>query len=694
MKQVDDFLLEIQTEELPPKSLRKTAETLCAEISNRLLQVGLTYSSVNFFATPRRLAVLVQGLPAQTAEHVVERRGPALQVAYDKAGTPTPACIGFAKSCGISVDGLIRIKTEQGEWVGGHVRMPGKAVTELLPELVKDAISVLPIQRPMHWGTGSALFLRPVVGVVMLYGEDIVSATILGCQAGRTTLGHRVLSPDPIVIPHASLYASLLSTAGFVLTDFAAREKLIKTQAEMAAAKISPNARAMLDSALLEEVTGLVEWPNAVVGQFDAEFLKLPREVLISAMQDHQRYFPVSDQQGKLLPYFICISNTDTKDMRYVISGNERVLRARLADAQFFYEVDRKVPLADRVASLQGMIYQAKLGTLLDKANRLAHLTKFVGCQILGKAAEKNAARAGLLAKADLTTQMVGEFPGLQGVMGYYYALDSEPMEIAEALREQYLPRFAGDHLPKHNLGKALALADRIDTIIGAFGIKQIPTGDKDPYGLRRSAIGIVRIIIEEKIDLDFQALLEEAKKHFTLKFEDNVTEQVFNFIIERMRVWYHDQGITPDVFASVTALNLVNLLDIDARIHAVKNFKTLEAAASLSIANKRVTNILAKYPDQISIHAIEPAYFEDQAEAKLADLLTRKAHTITALNQKGKYSEALLQLAELKMPVDDFFDHVMVMVDDKTRRENRLLLLTQLRSLFLQVADIALLQH
>lgn len=692
MTKRDDFLVEIFTEELPPKSLVKLADVFAKQIAERLNKADLAFEEVKYFATPRRLAVFVKKLAATQPTQTVERRGPAKNAAFQVNGEPTPALMGFARSCGVSPAELVTIKTDQGEWLGYTQTVPGKSTLELLPTIVEQAALALPIPKRMRWGDNDVQFARPIHSVVMLYGEQVVAGNILGCAAGRVTRGHRFHAPAELSIPKASDYEALLQKA-FVIADFDKRRQQVREQAEAAVKRI--NVAAVLApnrfDELLDEVTGLVEWPVALSGHFDEVFLKLPSEILISSMQDHQRYFPVM-QHEKLLPYFVMISNIESHDRERVLHGNERVLRARLSDAAFFYDVDQQETLFSRLERLKGIVYQAKLGTLHDKAERLSKLSAFIAPSY-----KDMAERAGWLAKTDLTTQMVGEFPELQGVMGCYYAShDNEPKEVAIAMKEQYMPRFANDELPLHPLGMALALADRMDVLTGAFGIKQIPTGDKDPYGLRRAALGLIRICMnkENPFEVNLQKAFEFAVNCYQVKLENTETvAQILNFIQERLRAWYQEQQVSADVFAAVAALGVVNLGDVHRRIQAVQAFKRLTEAEALSVANKRVSNILAKYTDTIAADRVNPDYFEHPAEKVLAQQLADKNREIEGSYQQQDYEKVLLSLAELRQPIDDFFDHVMVMSDDKSKRENRILLLRQLRMLFTKVADIALLQ-
>lgn len=691
MRETADFLVEIQTEELPPKALLKLAKAFLYEIEDRLQKSELKFTESQFFATPRRLAVLIKNLTTQQKSTVVEKKGPALAAAFDKDGKPSPACMGFTKSCGITPDQLITIKNNGGEWVGYQQPVAGKSVEVLLPIIIQQALQALPIPKRMRWGNHAIEFARPVHSCILLLDNKIIEAEILGCKTGRKTRGHRFMSGDEFEIKNPSDYADLLKKH-FVIADFSERKKIIREQAEKSAAEIS--ATALISDELLDEVTGLVEWPVAIMGQFDDKFLTVPQEALISAMQDHQRYFPVVDNNKKLLAKFIAISNINSKNPTQLIAGNERVLRARLSDAAFFFEVDKKNTLDSRIDSLKNVIFQAKLGTLYDKAQRLSNLTGFIAKQL--GLDENLAKRAGYLAKTDLTSQLVGEFPELQGIAGYYYALhDGEEKSVAIALNEQYMPRFSGDALPTTPLGYALAIADRLDILVGVFGINQAPTGDKDPLGLRRAALGVLRILIEKKLNIDLRELLEFAVKNYSVTLENkNCTEDALNFMLERLKPFYQDQGISADVLASVTALHITKPYDLHCRIQAVSAFKQLAEAESLSIANKRVSNILAKYDSALPSHDINETLFETEAERVLAAKLKEQQSAVIALSQTADYQKLLSQLAYLREPVDNFFDQVLVMTDDKERRENRLLLLKKLRELFLHVADIALLQH
>jgi glycyl-tRNA synthetase beta chain len=688
-----DFLVEIHTEELPPKALLTLARAFSQEIQTRLQKAALDFKEVQYFATPRRLAVFVKALASHQPDTTVERRGPPLNAAFDQDGNPTQACIGFARGFNVMPEQLITIENKQGVWVGFQQTVLGQTVAEILPVIVKEALAALPIPKRMRWGRGDVEFVRPVKSVIMLYGNEIIPAEIMGVQAGRITQGHRFHAKKPVSIPKPAAYLKRLA-ANYVIADFDARKNMIREQAQGIVTKaFGEGAHVQIDPALLDEVTGLVEWPVAIVGDFDQRFLEVPPEALISAMQDHQRYFPVVDNDGKLMPHFVAISNIEARDMQHVIAGNERVLRARLSDAAFFFETDKKRKLADRVEALKHVVFHVKLGTLHEKALRLSALAEFLAKKINASAAD--AARAGLLAKTDLLTEMVGEFPELQGVAGQYYALhDGESRAVATALNEQYMPRFSGDVLPATVLGSVLALAERIDTLVGAFGINQQPTGDKDPFALKRAALGVLRILIDKQIDIDLRAVLEFAATQYAGKLTNQETvTQLLDFLQERLKPWYQEQGINPDVFAAVAAVSIARPYDFHRRILAVQRFKELPDAESLSVANKRVSNILAKYDNDIGATEIDVGLFELPAERALAAQLEFLHNAIAPMYQDARYVDVLSQLADLRQPVDEFFEKVMVMAEDRALRENRILLLVKLRAMFLQVADVALLQ-
>jgi glycyl-tRNA synthetase beta chain len=685
-----DFLLEIGTEELPSRSLKSLIAALASGIKEGLAKAGLEHEQLDTFVTPRRLAVLVKQLAAAQATRLVERKGPLLSAAYDAQGQPTKACLGFAQSCGVEVKDLQVQETEKGQWLYFQQEQAGAETITLLPEIVRHAINKLPIPKPMRWSDSDTEFVRPVHWVVMLFDSTRIDAEILGQTTTEETYGHRFHHPGPLLINHPQNYAEILENPGYVLADFTHRKNKIKEQISHLA---SQYGTAIIDEDLLDEVTGLVEWPTALLGHFDPTFLKVPPEALISSMKNHQKCFPVIDTKEKLLPYFITVSNILSKDPAEVIKGNERVIRARLSDAHFFYQTDSKQALESHLEKLKTVIFQKQLGSVYEKAERLAQLSVFIA-QKLG-ADTKQAARAGLLAKTDLMTSMVGEFPELQGIMGYYYAKqDKEADTVAIAIREQYLPRFSGDDLPSTPIGCALAIADRLDTLVGIFGINQMPTGEKDPFGLRRAALGILRIIIERQLPLDLIELLEQAQGAYThtgaLENPD-AKNQILTFMLERLRYWYLEQAVSTEVFAAVAARQPSEPLDFQRRVQAVQHFQQLPQAKSLAAANKRVSNILKKIsvdPAQL----VNPTLLEESSEKQLAELLIEKTKVVANLKAEKKYTEILVSLAELQEPVDLFFDRVLVMTDDEKLRNNRLILLSQLQRLFLNVADIALL--
>ena len=685
-----DLLIEIGTEELPPKALLRLSNAFTDGVRKGFAQAELQHGEMKSYAAPRRLAIWIQQVQAAQADREQLRRGPALAAAFNGEGCATPAAQGFARSCGVTVEELERIETDKGAWLGYRVQEKGRSTSELVPEIVTQALNQLPIPKRMRWGAGNAEFVRPVHWVVLLFGDDVIDAEILGVKSGRDTRGHRFHHPQAMYIAEPAAYAPLLETEGQVLADFATRREAIRGQ--VIEAGVAAGGKALIEEDLLDEVTALVEWPVAVVGGFETRFLDVPSEALISTMQDNQKYFPVVDSKGKLLPHFITISNIVSRDPSQVKAGNERVVRPRLTDAAFFWNQDRKQRLETRAEKLGNMVFQTKLGTLLDKQKRVARLAAEIAKQIGGEA--KLADRAAYLAKCDLLTSMVFEFPELQGVMGRYYAThDKEPAEVAQALDEQYWPRFAGDRLPESPTGQALAMADRLDTLVGIFAIGQPPTGDKDPFALRRAALGILRILIECKRDLDLATLLDFAAQGFDSKLKaGKAVEAVFDFMMERLRAYYTEAGITPDVFDAVSAQRPTRPLDFHARLHAVSDFRALPEAESLAAANKRIGNILRKTDESIPA-SIDAGQLVEASEQALAQALGSLKDKVGGLFDSGNYTDGLRQLAALREPVDRFFDNVMVMADDAALRANRLALLQQLQALFLRVADLSRLQ-
>jgi glycyl-tRNA synthetase beta chain len=689
-----DLLLEIGTEDLPAGQLQKLSHGLANQIRAAFLKAELNHGEIEVFSTPRRLAVLVKALATEQPNRMVEKRGPAAAAAFDANGKPTPACIGFATSCGTTVEQLTVRETDKGAWVFFNQAQGGSATINLLPSLMQQALAALPMPKPMRWGNYNVAFIRPVQWVVLLFGDELVEAELLGKKTQRHTYGHRFHHPQALPLAHANDYTSQLEKTGYVVASSTARKELIKQQVTKV---VSDKGAALIDENLLEEVTGLVEWPVALLGEFDKQFLDVPPETIMTAMQSHQRYFPVVDKDKKLLPYFITVSNINSTQSARVVAGNERVLRARLSDAQFFYHTDLKHRLDSRLDDLKVIIFQKELGTLFDKSQRIATLTQYLATQL--NATEKTldkeqTHRAGLLCKADLASGMVGEFSELQGIMGYYYALeDGEAPAVATAIREHYQPRFAGDAVPETTLGALVAIADKIDTLVGLFGIGQPPSGDKDPYALRRAALGVLRTIIEKRFALDVYNIIQHAATLYANRLKNtDTTEQMFEFMLDRLRAWYTDQGIDPQIFAAVRARQITQPLDFDHRVHAVQHFSTLPAATSLIAANKRVSQLLKNHVDTVRNHPLNPSLFEHDSERALLTALEQQSRHIEPLFAAADYTAVLTALATLQAPIDKFFDDVMVMVEDEAIRNNRLALLYQLQQLFLQVADIAVL--
>lgn len=700
-----DFLVEIGTEELPPKALHRLETALTEAALAGLRDAGLAHGVTESFAAPRRLALLVRDLDRKQAAREVEKRGPPVKVAFDDTGKPTRAAEAFASGCGVAVADLERQSTPKGEWLCFRGIESGHAATELLPAIIDAALAGLPIPKRMRWGAGNAEFVRPVHWIVMLLGAEVVDAELLGQTAGAATRGHRFHAPEPITLSHAADYQAVLEQQGSVVPGFMARRERIVELARAAAASIG--GEAVLSPDVVDEVTALVEWPVAVAGRFDAEFLELPEEVLISTLQDHQRYFPVRDADGKLLPHFITISNLDSRDADQVQAGNERVVRPRLADAAFFYAQDRRTSLADRRNNLKQVVFEKDLGSLFDKSARVAQLGHEIAADLLDDAAfdqtvfQQWVVRAAHLAKTDLLTSMVGEFPELQGRMGYYYAVhDQETPAVATAIEEQYLPRHAGDRLPATPTGRVLAVADRLDTLAGIFAVGKRPTGNKDPFGLRRAALGLLRVLVEDGFELDLRKPLAQAValQPMQCKDPDAMVEEIFAFIVDRLRAYYRDGlapglergAVTAETFEAVRARNPSSPLDFHQRLVAVQGFLQLPAADSLAQANKRIANILRGADDEAP-DGVRPELFEASQETELHEAV---AHVLGAHAERlarRDYAAVLTELAELRAPVDAFFDAVMVMTDDASLRGNRLALLKRLRHLFLDVADLSL---
>jgi glycyl-tRNA synthetase beta chain len=745
-----DFLVELGTEELPPTALRGLEQAFAAGVRAGLEKAGLTHAQVVSFATPRRLAVLVKKLTACQPDQDIKRRGPPVSASFDANGQPTRAALAFAESCGVAVDALQKLDEGKGSFLFFIGTKPGAPATELLPRIVQASLDTLPIPRRMHWGSGTAEFVRPVHWLVMLYGKDVVPATLLETNAGNLTHGHRFHAPKPIRLTTPAVYERSLRDRGYVIADFAARRALIEQKVTAVATELG--GRALLSDALLDEVTALVEWPVPLSGGFEERFLELPREVLISTLQDHQRYFAVEDAQGRLMPTFITVSNIESRDPAKVREGNERVVRPRLADAAFFWEQDRKQPLAARQPALDTMTFQVKLGSLGDKTRRMRSLAGEIAAAGVGERAE--AERAAELCKCDLLTAMVGEFPELQGIMGTYYALaDGEPAEVAVAIREHYLPRGAGDGLPETYAGLAVALADKLDTLAAIFEINEKPSGNKDPFGLRRAAIGLLRILIEKRLNLDLRQFIDRALSGVRADVEriraarataptgarlptsgaasandptatpvttpsnsaaatvgrgtvnaadgatkDTTADQIYDFIMERLRAYYLERptsslpgaaAFTTEMFDAVLATRPGSPLDFDARLKALRAFLDLPEAISLAAANKRIANILRK-AGEMQRAEVDVETLKESAEIRLFDAMRSLRDAVTTALAQREYANALGRLAQLRPPVDAFFDQVMVMDEDPRLRANRLALLAQLHGLFIGIADLS----
>jgi glycyl-tRNA synthetase beta chain len=682
-----DFLVELGTEELPPKALKTLIAALHENIEASLKAEELSFSTIKSFAAPRRMAVLVENLASETPSKDLVVWGPPAAIAFDADGKPTKAAIAFAEKNGIAASELKAESDGKAEKLVARISQQGKKTVELLEAIVNDAFTKLPIAKRMKWGAKREEFVRPAHWLVMLLGKDVVNATVLGLQAGRTTRGHRFHYNSAIELAQAGDYTSALKNKGFVLADMNERKTLIEQQVNAEAKKVG--GVAVIDPDLLDEVTALVEWPNALTGKFEERFLQVPAEALIASMKEHQKYFHVVDANGKLMPNFITVANIESKDPSQIIDGNERVIRPRLSDAAFFFETDKKTTLSALRERLKTIVFQAQLGTVYEKTERVSKLAKLIAVQL--KADEASAVRAGELCKSDLVTNMVGEFDNMQGIAGYYYALnDGENAEVAAAMNEQYLPRFAGDELPATTTGAIIALADRLDTISGIFGIGQQPTGSKDPFALRRASIAVLRILVEKNLALDLRELLTFAKnQHNNLTVGDELVEQVLGYMLDRFRAFYEDANIPAEVFQAVTAKQLSQPLDINQRVLAVNEFSKLPQAQALAAANKRVSNILSKQ-NASSNAVIHSDLLREEAEINLARAISAKAELVTPLFDKREYTKALAALADLQQPVDAFFDSVMVMCEDAALQQNRLALLQQLRGLFLEVADIS----
>jgi glycyl-tRNA synthetase beta chain len=680
-----DLLFELRTEELPPRTLLTLSNALTEGMLKGLDAAGVPHGKAHGFATPRRLAVKVAACAEFAQARRVERRGPPLAASFDAQGAPTQAAAAFAKSCGVDVGTLERLTTDKGAWLAFRGTEPGAATAGLLSAIVTQAIAGLPIAKRMRWGSHSAEFVRPVRSVILLFGEDVVPITVLGLSSGRITTGHRFHAPRPLTVKSPKGYESQLRR-GRVIADFAKRRAAIR--AGVIAAATESGGSALIEDALLDEVTALVEWPVPIAGRFEQRFLALPREVVIATVQDHQRYFPVEGIDGRLTGGFITVSNIQSRDPATVREGNERVVRPRLSDAAFFWDQDRKLPLEAHAARLSEVTFQTKLGTYAEKTARVRGLTRTIAERI---SAPHDAVRAAELAKADLMTAMVGEFPELQGTMGKYYALaQGESAELAQSIEEHYRPRYAGDVLPATKTGQALALADKLDTLVGIFAIEQRPTGTKDPFGLRRAALGVLRIILEGRLSLDLPALLRESESAQPVH-RPGVTEEVYDFIAERLRglLLERADGTTPEMIDAVLAGRPSSPLDVETRLQALKAFLLLPDAGVLTAINKRIVNILRKAPHGMPL-AVQTAALAEEAERALHRVLGELGGTVELAIAERRYADALRALTGLSGAVDEFFEKIMVMDEDLDKRNNRLALLRNVQVLLGGVADLS----
>ncbi|AGI33900.1 TPA: glycine--tRNA ligase subunit beta [Mannheimia haemolytica] len=684
-----NFLAEIGTEELPPKALKKLATAFAENVENELNQAGLSFEKVEWFAAPRRLAVKVLSLAESQPSKEVEKRGPAVSAAFDAEGKPTKAAEGWAKGCGITVEQAERIATDKGEWLVHRAVIEGQPTKNLLVDIIAKSLANLPIPKTMRWGDKTEQFVRPVHTVTLLFGAELIEGEILGVKSGRTIRGHRFLGEREFQIENADQYPQLLKDRGSVVADFNERKALILAKSQEKATALGGVAD--IEEDLLDEVTSLVEYPNVLTAKFEERFLAVPAEALVYTMKGDQKYFPIYSKDGKLLPHFIFVSNINPEDPSKIIEGNEKVVRPRLTDAEFFFKTDLKQKLEDQLPRLETVLFQQQLGTLRDKTARIEALAGEIAKQI--GADETKAKRAGLLSKCDLMTNMVFEFTDTQGVMGMHYARhDGEDEEVAVALNEQYMPRFAGDNLPNSLVACSVALADKFDTLTGIFGIGQAPKGSADPFALRRAALGSLRIIVEKNLPLDLTDLVAKSAQLFGDKLTNkDVVEDVVDFMLGRFRAWYESEGIAVDVIQAVLARRPTKPADFDARVRAVSHFRTLDSAEALAAANKRVSNILAKA--DIAIGDIDVSACVEPAEKALAEAVIALKAEVQPLIAQGDYTAVLDKLANLRQPVDAFFDGVMVNAEDQKLRQNRLAILSTLQGLFLQVADISLLQ-
>lgn len=681
------FLVELGTEELPPTALSTLMTAFADALGSSLESLEVRFSAIQPYASPRRLAVLIEGLPVATPVKEVTNWGPPAKIAFDKEGQPSKAALAFANKNGVEVTELTTENDGKADKLVARTKAGGEALGDLLPGLVQYALAQLPISKRMRWGASREEFVRPVHWLVMMFDEKVLPCTILGQPSGNQTRGHRFHANRLITVTEPDAYAHVLEHEGRVIAHFDMRRKIVLEQVKAAGEALGGHA--VVDADLLDEVTSLVEWPVALAGKFEQRFLQVPAEALISSMKEHQKYFHVVDDEGNLLPHFITVSNIESDDPAQVIAGNEKVIRPRLSDAAFFFSTDQKASLDEHREKLRTVVFQAQLGTVYDKTERIASLARKIAEQL--GADMTLAERAGMLSKADLTTSMVYEFADMQGIAGSYYAQnDGENAEVAQALREQYLPKFAGDALPQTTTGAVVALADRLDTLAGIFGLGQVPTGSKDPFALRRASVSVLRILVEKQLNLDLRELLNFAVAQYPqLPKGEESLDLALGYMLERFRSWYEERDIPAEIYQAVSAKGLTCPLDIDKRVHAVADFYRLPQAAALAAANKRVSNILAKQDTPPSA-AVDQTLLHEPAEKALAQQLASLQDEVAPLFAERQYSRALTTLAGLGEAVDAFFDDVMVMCDDQQLRNNRLALLLNLRNLFWEIADIS----
>jgi glycyl-tRNA synthetase beta chain len=682
-----DLLVELGTEELPPRALKRLSDAFTQGIVDGLEKAGLGFGEVTSFATPRRLAVIIADVPNAQPDREVERKGPSLKAAYDDQGNPTKALEGFARSCGVAPAELQQQETDKGVWLVFRATEQGLALDQLIEEIIQQSLQRLPIPKRMRWGDRDVEFVRPAHWFVLIYGDRVIDATILGLKSSNQSIGHRFHANHAITLASAAEYSQKLADEGFVIAGFEQRKATIRDQVQRAGEQLQ--GLAVIDEDLLDEVTALNEWPVAVAGEFDEMYLEVPAEALIKTMQDNQKYFPVRASHGGLSNHFITISNIDSKAPEKVKAGNERVVRPRLADAMFFWQQDQKKPLESFNEALEKVVFQEKLGTIADKVRRVAVLAEYIADQV--HADREQVQRAVTLSKCDLMTDMVGEFASLQGIMGRRYAEKAgEPEAVALALDEQYMPRGASDETASGLCGQILSIADRLDTLVGIFAIGQKPTGEKDPYALRRASLGVLRTIIERHLDVDLKELIQKSAESLQDRVDAAaVAVEVFEYILERLRAYYLDRGVSVDVFDAVSALSPSRPLDFDRRIRAVSAFRDMEAAESLAAANKRVGNILKK-SNAGSTAEVDEALLTEDAEKALFTTLNELSQSVQPLFDQGDYEAALSQLSTLREPVDAFFDSVMVMADDEAVKNNRIALLSHMSQLFMRAADLS----